>query len=348
MELPERGTTSRTTHMNFEIKDLTGIGAPITKLIEVVSNGIGVLYKPRSIRKEAEATAYAAKLIGSAETSVEAEKLNIVGLAQAANKIVLADADRDILDRAKARIVYRELQRQTNIEAVAEAAIKELPNHVSTDPVDEDWRTRFFDIAENISNSDMQALWGKVLAGEVAKPGSYSLRTLDVLRNLTQHEAQLFQLARNLAFADACIIKIEGSNSLDKYGLTYSDILELRTAGILQENDQLNFNIQVDPADNQTFIQNNGLWILITCPTVPKVHFPVIKLTSSAQELVSLIEPAPNMSYLNDLALSMKPEGFKFRYIKQLELPSDNDERFKELGIDESIAGQQDERTGQV
>jgi len=326
--------------MNFEIKDLTGLGAPITKLIEVISNGIGILYKPRSIRKEADASAYAAKLIGSTETSVEAEKLKAIGLAQAANKIVLADADSDILDRAKARIVYRELQRQTNIEAIAEAAIKELPDHVSTDKVDEDWRTRFFDIAENISNSDMQLLWGKVLAGEVAKPGSYSLRALDVLRNLTEHEAHLFQLVRGMAFSNQYIFKINNLISFDKYGLTYTGLLELRNAGIIQEGDLLNVTYEVDPADHQTFVQHNELWILLTCPTAPKVQFETVKLTSSAGELISLIEPSANMLYLNDLALAMKPRGFRFRYIKSEECPDDNDERFKELGIDESSTGQ--------
>jgi len=325
--------------MNFEIKDLTGLGAPITKLIEVISGGIGVLYKPHSIRKEAEASAYAAKLIGNTETSVEAEKLKAIGLAQAASKIVLADAESDILNRAKARIIYRELQRQTNIEAIAEVAIKELPDQVSTDKVDEDWRTRFFDIAENISNSDMQALWGKVLAGEVAKPGSYSLRALDVLKNLTEHEAHLFQLIRGMAFENQQIFKINDLFAFDKYGLTYTGLLELRNAGIVQEGDTLNITFTADPADNRIIMRHNDLWILITCPTL-KVTFTTVKLTSSASELVSLIEPNANMLYLNDLAFTMKQKGFRFQYIKSVERPADNDERFKELGIDESSTAQ--------
>lgn len=325
-------------HMNFEVKDLTGLGAPITKLIEVVSSGIGVLYKPRSIRKEAEAMAYAVNVIGSAKATAEAEKLNAIGLAQAANNIVLADADKDILSRAKARIIYRELQRQTNIEAISEAAINELPSHVSSDPVDEDWRTRFFDIAENISNSDMQMLWGKVLAGEVAQPGSYSLRTLDVLKNLTQHEAHLFQQARNLVFDDEFILKIDHKLTFEKYGLTFSDILELRAAGILQEGDNLNITVTVDPADSPIIFLNNGLSILIMCPTAPKVTFYVITLTSAGRELITLIKPNPNMLYLNDLALSMRRNGFRFRYAEQLEHPHNNYEHFKDLGVNESNA----------
>lgn len=42
-------------------------GKPFEKLIEVISNGIGTLYKPRSIRKEADAKAYEIGIIESAK-----------------------------------------------------------------------------------------------------------------------------------------------------------------------------------------------------------------------------------------------------------------------------------------
>lgn len=40
------------------MESLSGITAPFTKLIEVVSDGIGTLYPPRHIRKGADARAY--------------------------------------------------------------------------------------------------------------------------------------------------------------------------------------------------------------------------------------------------------------------------------------------------
>ena len=38
----------------------------------------------------------------------------------------------------------------------------------------------------------MQKLWGKVLAGEIKQPGSFSLRTMDTLKNISRDEAELF------------------------------------------------------------------------------------------------------------------------------------------------------------
>ena len=37
----------------------------------------------------------------------------------------------------------------------------------------------FFNIAEDISSDDMQALWGRIFAGKIKQPKSHSLRTLD-------------------------------------------------------------------------------------------------------------------------------------------------------------------------
>ena len=38
----------------------------------------------------------------------------------------------------------------------------------------------------------MRVLWGKILAGEVRKPNSFSLRTLETLRNMSTDDAKLF------------------------------------------------------------------------------------------------------------------------------------------------------------
>lgn len=98
-------------------------------------------------------------------------------------------------DEQRSPIEYVEHKRLKNVRQVAQEAIKALPEHkdVSDEPVDPDWFARFFDNVKDVSQQDMQKLWGKLLSGEVAQPGTYSLRTLDVLRNLTSKDTQLFQ-----------------------------------------------------------------------------------------------------------------------------------------------------------
>lgn len=84
----------------------------------------------------------------------------------------------------------------------------------------------------------MQDLWGRVLAGEVAQPGKYSLRSLETLRNLTQREAEAFRHLRYLATDGGYVFKVAG-NDLNDFDVTFQDILDLRAAGLVSDGDML-------------------------------------------------------------------------------------------------------------
>lgn len=63
---------------------------------------------------------------------------------------------------------------------------------LDTENPGETWTARFFKYAADIRDDDIRKLWGKILAGEFCRPGSFSLRTLEVLHNLDQKDAELF------------------------------------------------------------------------------------------------------------------------------------------------------------
>ncbi|WP_152535164.1 DUF2806 domain-containing protein, partial [Candidatus Synechococcus spongiarum] len=84
-------------------------------------------------------------------------------------------------------------KRLMNVGVIAGHAAEELgdtkvPDH---DP-DPDWAARFFDCTQDVSSEDLQKLWGRILAGEVKSPGQTSLRTLSILRDMTQQDAKNF------------------------------------------------------------------------------------------------------------------------------------------------------------
>jgi hypothetical protein len=102
-----------------------------------------------------------------------------------------------LLQRAKSRIARQEAVRQLNIEEITRGAAEELrdvkDDEIADQPVDEEWIARFFQTAQDISNEVMQRLWSRILAGEVKRPGSFSARCLDAIRNLSREEAELFE-----------------------------------------------------------------------------------------------------------------------------------------------------------
>ena len=92
------------------------------------------------------------------------------------------------------RIQFQEAKRQRSIEAVVQQAAFELGDrNVRDHEPDHDWTARFFNEVQDVSSEAMQALWAKVLAGEVERPNSTSIKTLSILRNLDTATAGIFR-----------------------------------------------------------------------------------------------------------------------------------------------------------
>lgn len=143
--------------------------APLCKLIDAVRAGAGLVYEPTHVRRMAKAESEA--LIINTQTELALSELS---------------------QRAAARLTNTEFRRQANIESVVESATKELPDEVSDAPVDQDWLADFFDCCKDVGDSEVQHLWGKLLAGEVAEPGGVSRRALNLLKLMSCDEASLF------------------------------------------------------------------------------------------------------------------------------------------------------------
>jgi Protein of unknown function (DUF2806) len=162
-----------------------------TKLLETIGNGLGMLFEPLRIRLQAWAESGASISKAKAEREVkviESQTDGKIELVRIKDRDLIADAK----ERAKERVRSRDEKRQEHLEAVAAHAALEAPETVSDDPVDEDWFAFFVNGCEDVSNEQMQSVWGRILAGEVSKPGSFSLRTLAAVRTMSQLDAEVF------------------------------------------------------------------------------------------------------------------------------------------------------------
>lgn len=108
-----------------------------------------------------------------------------------------------LADRAVEYFLADILGKQTNREAVLRHAVDELSEATGddaarevqpekdADSLDDDWLNAFARFAENASSDRLRALFGRILAGEIRRAGSYSLFTLDFLSKMGQYEAAL-------------------------------------------------------------------------------------------------------------------------------------------------------------
>lgn len=68
---------------------------------------------------------------------------------------------------------------------------------------DEDWMNAFMRFAEDASSEQLQDLFGRILAGQVVRPGSFALATLRAVAELDQAIAQDFSLVWGKSVGDA-------------------------------------------------------------------------------------------------------------------------------------------------
>lgn len=278
------------------MNDLAGMDGAAGKLIDAISKGIGTLYRPRAIRNEAAAKADEIRLLSRAQSDSDAERIQLLTKAQIERTVALSAAGQELLERASARVLARELRRQSNIDVISEAAMAQLPPKVSDAEVDESWATRFFNAAQDVSDEQMQALWGKLLAGEVAEPGHFSIRTIEVLRDLNRAEAEKFQIAWSLSFDGGYLVQAPPSRDpwwLSPYGLEFEDLLSLQSAGLIHNAESavpfMMMTSVVAELLELAFTTHGRVVRVRSIEKRTELAFPVVRFTRAGLELGRLL-----------------------------------------------------------
>jgi Protein of unknown function (DUF2806) len=287
--------------MDNPVVNLEGLSRPLTKLVEVVSAGIGTLYAPFGTVRQAKADAKALIIRATAEQDVAT-----------------------INQRVAARLEHREAIRQENLERVTSVAAQELPSEVSDKRVDTDWTLQYLDHAQDVCDEQLQVIWGRILAGEVASPGSYSKRTLAFLSTLDKWEA--------MAFTDFCSFALEDEDGwrFVFHDKAYFEMMREKfdnrgieehfaSVGLLQPSTGM-----PAPSDlNGRHIAYFGQKYQLAGP--PKAHppsiaslespIPIRDFTSIGQQLARISGASPIDEFIPRLSASMMDDGVRFEAI---------------------------------
>lgn len=290
---------------------------PITELVKVVRNGIGTLYEPRRIRKKAEAEAKAIEITEHAKTNAEIERRERLNESNI---------------RIYNRLITQERNRQKNIDDIVDIAANQLKDEkeVPQDKVKADWATRFFNTVQDISDEEMKLIWGKLLAGEIKTPGSYSLRAIELLKNLTSEEALLFTEASKLALKRAHdIVIIQSDNINNDYGLTFDKILTLTDAGLLKPIIETAITLKAANNPDMFDFTYGNYAVKAIAKSEEQVSTYVFSIAGS--KIYNLIDnPEVNLDYLKKVLKSISNDKVKFQIYK---ITKWND--FNDFDIDE-------------
>ena len=275
--------------MDIEIKmfgEVANASASVlNKLIDTISSGIGTLYKPRAIRKEAEARAYEIQVISKANNALSTEAQNQIK--------TIAES-----------VITKEIQRQDTLDFIVEKAAECLSTKekISEKPVDPDWSTRFISIAQDIKNEDMKMMWAKILADEVAHPDTYSLRTLELMKNLTKLDANLITKVFHLVFTyNTEPFLYRNNNILSNHGVSYDDIQYLVELGILNAGNLTIFECRSD------FNICYKKYIAISKNN--KNNIDIYTLTKVGKEIYNIVDVCPDIEYFKECMNNHKAKG---------------------------------------
>ena len=197
------------------ILNLGDLTKPAVVLIEKVSDAVGCLYQPTKIKR--------------------------IALAEAGAAMIKAESDIQITDlerRAAQRWLKEEAIHQRNMEDQTTKAIPLLNDDADPGVMEDDWIANFFAKSRIVSDSEMQELWARLLAGEANSPGTFSKRTVNLLSDLDKDDAELF--ARLCGFAwtiDTDVFPLvfhEQAEIYNRHRINFSTLSHLDSIGLIR------------------------------------------------------------------------------------------------------------------
>ncbi len=201
------------------------------------------------------------------------------------------------------KMTYTEYYKANNFLSVARKAdeyYSQTPHGSEKTKYDFDWFVRFYEAVGSISNVKMQEIWAHILAGEVDHPGSFSLRTIEILKNIGKKDAELFE--------KVCSCTIHSGNhdivpNYDDYlatcGITYSEIMRLDELGLVNSSGLLVLKVRTT-TDQAVVFNNDRLLVMIKPAGEDAVNLDVkqFPLTDVGRELYGVQDIAtPDSCY---------------------------------------------------
>jgi hypothetical protein len=262
--------SSSTSNSLVNFGDLT---KPATVLIEKISDAIGVLYEPKRIRNNAKAEAEA-------------------GIIKAEGEIKITELQR----RAFSRFLDEEAKKQKNIEDITSQAFPLLEDSSNPQEMENDWITNFFDKCRIISDTEMQQLWSKILAGEANSPGTYTKRTVNFLGSLDKLDALLFTKLCGFAWMFGIVtlfIFDEETSIYNDKGINFNSLTHLDSIGLINFNFTSGFRRLKLPKSFRISYYDSSVAVELHNEENNEIEIGKVLLTQTGQQLATLCGSQP-------------------------------------------------------
>lgn len=255
------------------------ISKPATVLIEKISDAVGGIFKPYQIVRVAKAEAEAERVKAEAQIQIS-----------------------DLQRRAFHRFLEEEAKKQKNMEDITQQALPQLEEKSDPQKVEDDWITNFFDKCRLISDSEMQTLWSRVLAGEANAPGTYSKMTVNLLSDIDKTDAELFTRLCGFGWMVGNIVPLVfdvQAEIYNQYGITFNSLSHLESIGLIQFNNIAGFSRLKLPKRFPVFYYGIRLDLEMPNDADNSLDIGRVLLTKVGQELSPICGSRPVNGFLD-------------------------------------------------
>ena len=236
------------------------------------------------------------------ERMAEAEAYATVRKVDAENAAALARLQGE--DQVAQYLLAREARRMNNVQQVVEKTQSMFAEgeQVSNEPVNPDWVNRFISIVEDISDDEMQKLWARILAGEIKQPKSYSLRTLELLRNITKDDAENIVRLAKFAISDDRLC------SEEDFAMKLNDQILMDDIGMIcGEECVRTYHISERQPYSIVIDKNTIITMYVNANIDVKIKY--YKMSKAGREILKLIPFDKRDDFVANLANHLKKQG---------------------------------------
>lgn len=207
------------------------------------------------------------------------------------------------------------VRREINVAKTVIYAEEQLQDDCQPPPAEsiaDDWLFRWRDHAGEVSAEQLQMLWGKLLAGELKSPGSFSLRALEFLRNLSSNEAE--EIAFLSRFVVKNLIVRSQRKVLEEEGISLGFLLRMQELGVVSGVESVGLNMTYVSSEATRFVQvlcSYGRVLVATHEDPNKtLVLGMYNLTDVGRQILRLGTFAPHEKYLRKIGEEIKNQGF--------------------------------------
>lgn len=228
------------------------------------------------------------------DDTTAAKSLMSAAVAKAAADQVVKDSL--LVQAAAETFLPTDIRKARNRLVVAQSAAERLAEEAHAGasgdgaaPPDDDWMNRFARFAEDASSERLQSLFGRILAGEILRPGAYGLATLRALSELDQSIANDFTFAWARSVGEAVDYSPEW-----RRGECFARWKRLSEAGLMAPSSTAQYLPPFNPThDGQSLwtpMMAGGAWLLVYFQRDSGAQWDHIDFTRVGRELGSLLE----------------------------------------------------------